>query len=199
MKAGKFLIVRALREHTWRAERSGIPIDPEDLTINPNSVDVTLGDVLLRPRLSGAASILDPLNPESVSALQWDRIDCTNGFILQQGQFVLGCTRERFDCTCPVIVESKDVFFAPMYEGRSTCGRIGILSHVTAGFGDYGFNAPFTLELATVFPYPVKLTAGMRIGQVAFEQVCEPSTYRGAYKASSYAEPTPPALGPSRF
>ncbi len=87
-----------------------------------------------------------------------------------------------------------------MYEGRSTCARIGLASHITAGFGDYGFAGSFTLEIVNHAHYPIQLRPGMRIGQVAFDEVLEPELYTGAYSGTNHSDgPVPPKLGPDRF
>ena len=39
-----------------------------------------------------------------------------------------------------------------MLEGRSSIGRLGMFVHVTAGFGDVGFNGYWTLEIFVVQP-----------------------------------------------
>lgn len=161
---------------------------------------------------------VDPRKPET---LQWGTHDMTDeGMIIWPGQFLLGAATERFDCDKPLDLDggttgfqnTRDArvsngtvlrrsWFAQMYDGRSTCGRLGLASHVTAGFGDYGFKGAFTLELVNHAPYAILLRPGMRIGQVAFEEVSEPAEdYRGAYSGTNHNDgPVPPLLGPKRF
>jgi len=57
-------------------------------------------------------------------------------------------------------------YYIPMYEGRSSTGRIGLESHISAGFGDLGFKSNWTLEITVV--HPLKIYEGFRIGQVYF-------------------------------
>ena len=51
-----------------------------------------------------------------------------------------------------------------MLEGRSSIGRLGLFIHVTAGFGDVGFNGYWTLEMFCV--QPIRIYAGVEICQI---------------------------------
>jgi len=81
------------------------------------------------------------------------------GLILRPDQFYIAGTIEMAGSSS----------FIPMYEGRSSMARLGILSHLSAGFGDVGFENRWTLEIKVA--HPVKVYPGMRIGQVAFHSV----------------------------
>ena len=74
-------------------------------------------------------------------------------FILHPGEFVLGSTLE-------VVTLPDDL--AARVEGKSSLGRLGLLTHATAGFVDPGFSGHVTLELANVATLPIKLYPGMR-------------------------------------
>src|SRR5690606_2562013 len=78
-------------------------------------------------------------------------------FILHPGEFVLGSTYE-------VVTLPDDI--AARVEGKSSLGRLGLLTHATAGFVDPGFSGHVTLELANVATLPIKLCPGMKIGQL---------------------------------
>ncbi|NDE72239.1 MAG: dCTP deaminase, partial [Actinobacteria bacterium] len=78
-------------------------------------------------------------------------------FILHPGEFVLASTYE-------VITLPDDI--AGRLEGKSSLGRLGLLTHSTAGFIDPGFSGHITLELSNVANLPVKLYPGMKIGQL---------------------------------
>lgn len=195
---------RALRklfiEGKWiaRIKEEGKPLtemEPKsrDKLIGPNSIDVTLGHTFKVPRMSGK-TFLDPLSPVKSQDLSW--MSHEGVIILQPQDFILGNVRESFVTRA----KYKGKYFAQMYDGRSTLGRIGIGSHVTAGFGDYGFCGAFTLEIVNNAPYDIRLTPGMRIGQVYFVHVEEPLVYGGAYSMEQHAvEPIEPILGPDRF
>jgi dCTP deaminase len=51
-------------------------------------------------------------------------------------------------------------------EGKSSLGRLGLLTHSTAGFIDPGFQGHITLELSNVANLPITLWPGMKIGQL---------------------------------
>lgn len=78
-------------------------------------------------------------------------------FVLHPGEFVLGATAE--------VVTLTDTLAARL-EGKSSLGRLGLLTHATAGFIDPGFSGHITLELASVANLPIKLWPGMKIGQL---------------------------------
>jgi deoxycytidine triphosphate deaminase len=193
-----------LEAGTWNAYRANELLKPESLDIGPNSVDVSLHRKLLKPRVLGPTNVVDPYDGQN---LEWDtvEIDRTWGYVLQPNEFLLGAARERFDCRNSVLMLNtyQYHYFAPMYDGRSTCGRIGIASHITAGFGDYGFCGAFTLEIKNNFPYPIRLREGMRIGQVYFDEVSSAESefiYHGAYSHTNHNDgPVPPVLGRERF
>jgi len=195
MILGHNALATAFKSGTWAAYRGNTQLSLADLAIGPNSIDVTLHPSLLVPQ--APLGIIDPFNPDS---LTWSAVQVSNNPVIYPGQFRLGAAQERFNCDAPLVIDGQETFFAPMYDGRSTLGRLGIGSHVTAGFGDYGFKGSFTLELFNVNSLPVKLHEGMRIGQVFFVQVAQPGPYTGAYsKDNHFNGPVAPVLGQARF
>ena len=80
-------------------------------------------------------------------------------FVLHPGEFVLGSTWEQVSLPATV---------AARLEGKSSLGRLGLLTHSTAGFIDPGFSGHVTLELSNMATLPVKLWPGMKIGQLCF-------------------------------
>ena len=83
--------------------------------------------------------------------------------------------------------------------GQVLAGRLGLLTHSTAGFIDPGFSGHITLELSNVATLPIKLWPGMKIGQLCFFQLSSPAENpygpartRTATRAS--AAPRPPAV-----
>ena len=79
--------------------------------------------------------------------------------MLHPGEFVLGSTLETV---------SLPDDLAARVEGKSSLGRLGLLTHATAGFVDPGFTGHVTLELSNVATLPIMLWPGMKIGQLAF-------------------------------
>jgi dCTP deaminase len=62
------------------------------------------------------------------------------------------------------------------FEGKSSLGRIGLATHITAGFIDPGFEGNITLEIKNEASYPILLTCGMKIGQICFYSMDEASS-----------------------
>jgi dCTP deaminase len=87
-------------------------------------------------------------------------------FILHPGEFVLASTYEAV--TLPDDVAAR-------LEGKSSLGRLGLLTHSTAGFIDPGFTGHVTLELSNVATLPIQLWPGMKSGQLGFFRLSSPS------------------------
>ncbi|RYZ29868.1 MAG: dCTP deaminase, partial [Propionibacteriaceae bacterium] len=100
-------------------------------------------------------------------------------FILHPGEFALGSIFE-------VVTLPDDV--AARAEGKSSLGRLGLLTHATAGFIDPGFSGHVTLELSNVATLPIKLWPGMKIGQLCFFRLSSPAEhpYGSAIYSSRY-------------
>lgn len=147
-----------LSDRDIRAEissgRLGIdPFDPE--MVQPSSVDVRL-DSLFRVFDNTKYTHIDPaLRQDELTSL----VEPVPGepFVLHPGEFVLGSTLEV--CTLPDDLAGR-------LEGKSSLGRLGLLTHSTAGFIDPGFSGHITLELSNVANLPITLWPGMKIGQL---------------------------------
>ena len=87
-------------------------------------------------------------------------------FVLHPGEFVLGATHE-------VVTLPDDI--AARLEGKSSLGRLCLLTHSTAGFIDPGFTGHVTLELSNTATMPILLHPGMKIGQLCFFQLSSPA------------------------
>ena len=85
--------------------------------------------------------------------------------MLHPGEFVLGSTLEV--CTLPDDLAGR-------LEGKSSLGRLGLLTHSTAGFIDPGFSGHITLELSNVANLPITLWPGMKIGQLCLIRLDQP-------------------------
>ncbi len=146
-----------------------IEVEPNPSWIGTNSIDLCLGDSLKRYSSEGRVEVMDPagggtffaLDPQAPPSLV-DVPKITEGphtgkWLLVPGQFYLGVTRER----------TKTIGVVPSIDGRSTCGRLSIEAHKTAGIGDNGFNGRWTLEIEVT--EPVLVAPGDRLFQVYFE------------------------------
>ena len=131
----------------------GEPFDPK--MIQPSSVDVRL-DRFFRVFENHRYEVIDP-SIEQSELTREVAVAPDDFFILHPGEFVLASTYE-------VITLPDDI--AGRLEGKSSLGRLGLLTHSTAGFIDPGFSGHITLELSNVANLPVKLYPGMKIGQL---------------------------------
>lgn len=151
------------------------PWDPA--MIQPSSVDVRL-DKFFRLFDNHKYPVIDPSQdqPELTRLVE---VDPAEGFVLHPGEFVLGSTYEAV--TLPDDLAAR-------VEGKSSLGRLGLLTHATAGFVDPGFSGHVTLELSNVATLPIMLWPGMKIGQLAFFQLTSPADapYGSAVYGSHY-------------
>jgi len=129
-----------------------ILIDPYDeKKLNPNSYNLSLFNELL----TYENNVLDMKQKNRAQKL----IIPEEGLVLQPGKLYLGRTAEY----------TKTNNFVPMLEGRSSVGRLGMFVHVTAGFGDVGFNGFWTLEIICV--QPIRIYAGVEICQIYYHTI----------------------------
>ncbi len=139
----------------------GINIEPfNEAQLNPNSYNLKLHNELM----VYSEPILDMKKPNPVEPLTIPE----EGLLLETGKLYLGRTIEKTET-------SK---FVPMLEGRSSIGRLGLFIHVTAGFGDIGFNGFWTLEIFCV--QPIRIYAGVDICQIFYHTIeGDYDTYKG--------------------
>ena len=144
-----------------------IGLDPYSVDmVQPSSIDVRL-DRYFRVFENHRYPHIDPAQEQP----ELTRLVEPSGdepFILHPGEFVLGSTYE-------VVTLPDDV--AARLEGKSSLGRLGLLTHSTAGFIDPGFSGHVTLELSNVATLPIKLWPGMKIGQLCFFRLSSPSAH----------------------
>ena len=153
---------RDIRSHI---DTGRIALDPYDATmIQPSSIDVRI-DRYFRLFDNHKYPVIDPAEdqPDLTRLIE---VAPDEPFILHPGEFVLGATFEQ-------VTLADDV--AARLEGKSSLGRLGLLTHSTAGFIDPGFSGHVTLELSNMATLPVKLWPGMKIGQLCFFQLSSPA------------------------
>jgi dCTP deaminase len=167
-----------LSDHDLRKElesgRLGLePYDPKML--QPSSIDVRL-DRFFRVFDNSRYTHIDPMRQQDELTTLVEPVD-DEPFVLHPGEFVLGSTFEA--------VTLPD-YLAGRLEGKSSLGRLGLLTHSTAGFIDPGFSGHITLELSNVANLPITLWPGMKIGQLCLFQLTSPAEYPyGSQKAGS--------------
>lgn len=149
------------RDLRARIDTGDLGIAPFDAAlIQPSSIDVRL-DRFFRVFNNQQYTHIDPAKQQDdlTSAVEVAEGD---PFVLHPGEFVLGSTLE-------VITLTDDI--ASRLEGKSSLGRLGLLTHSTAGFIDPGFSGHITLELSNMANLPITLWPGMKIGQLCVFQL----------------------------
>ena len=174
------------REIIAALKRQFVKITPEP---NPSDSDIwssTAIDLKLDARLevwkklggAGAQTTIDPSDPEfnatTLAGVHANPADCSNGFDIEPGMFLLAWTIEKIQLPHTSRIAAR-------VEGKSSLARVGIGVHVTAptihaGFGyrpnDPKFEGnPIQLEIWNAGPLTVRLVRGLRICQLIFEEV----------------------------
>ncbi len=119
--------------------------------LNPNSYNLRLHEELLVYE----NPTLDMKYPNPTRSL----VIPPEGLVLETGRLYLGRTLEY----------TATKGYVPMLEGRSSIGRLGLFIHVTAGFGDVGFQGFWTLEIFCI--QPIRIYAGVEICQIYYHAI----------------------------
>ncbi len=169
-----------LSDRDIKAEIDGgrVRLEPYDQAmVQPSSIDVRL-DKYFRLFDNHKYPFIDPAEdqPDLTRLIEVARGE---SFILHPGEFVLGSSFE--------IVTLPD-HLAARLEGKSSLGRLGLVTHSTAGFVDPGFSGHVTLELSNAATLPIKLWPGMKVGQLCFFRLSSPAEnpYGSAKYGSRY-------------
>ncbi|WP_439662276.1 dCTP deaminase [Lentzea sp. HUAS TT2] len=148
-------------------ESGRLALDPFDVEmLQPSSIDVRL-DRFFRVFNNTKYTHIDPAQQQDeLTSL----VETPEGerFVLHPGEFVLGSTYE-------MVTLPDDL--AGRLEGKSSLGRLGLLTHSTAGFIDPGFSGHITLELSNVANLPITLHPGMKIGQLCLFKLSSPAEH----------------------
>jgi len=155
--------------------------------LQPASYDVHLGNELTY--YEGLNSIkyrgvLDPTVHKAIDCLVKE-IELVYSYLLLPGKFVIGCTNEKVNIP-------KDI--ACRFEGKSSLGRSGLITHVTAGFIDPGFSGQITLEIKNISDIPIILRKDMPIGQLSFDFLDQPCRNPYGSNGSHYQNQKGPKL-----
>lgn len=176
-----------LSDRDIRAEihAGAIILDPWDPDmVQPASVDVRL-DKLFRVFENHRYPSIDPEQdqPELTRLIE---VADGEPFVLHPGEFALASTFETVTLGTGI---------AARLEGKSSLGRLGLVTHSTAGFIDPGFSGHVTLELSNMATLPIKLWPGMKIGQFCFFQLSSPAEH--AYGSARYGSRYQGQRGPT--
>src|SRR6201986_3905605 len=153
------------RDIRAEGEANRLTLEPwEPDLVQPSSIDVRL-DRFFRVFNNSQYTHIDPsLQQDELTTLVEPKTE--EPFVLHPGEFVLGSTLE-------VVTLPDDL--AGRLEGKSSLGRLGLLTHSTAGFMDPGFSGHITLELSNVANLPITLWPGMKIGQLCLFRLSSPA------------------------
>jgi len=161
------LVLLSDRDILAEIDNQRVAIEPFDPgMIQPSSIDVRL-DRWFRVFENHRYPHIDP-SIEQADLTRLIEPEADEPFILHPGEFVLGSSYE-------VVSLPDDI--AGRLEGKSSLGRLGLLTHSTAGFIDPGFSGHVTLELSNVATLPIKLFPGMKIGQLCLFRLSSPAEH----------------------
>ena len=161
------LVLLSDRDIRAELDAGRIQLDPFDPSmVQPSSVDVRL-ERMFRLFDNHKYAHIDP-SVEQPDLTRLVEVDPEEPFVLHPGEFVLGATYEAV--TLPDDVAAR-------LEGKSSLGRLGLLTHSTAGFIDPGFSGQVTLELSNMATLPIKLWPGSKIGQLCFFRLSSAAEY----------------------
>lgn len=139
-------------------------VHPYDVQLlQPGSLDVRLSHLF---RVFGSPGTRPRVDIRHIPDDLTQEVDGSNGFTLHPGDFVLGSTIETVEVPADLMVK---------YDGKSTLGRLGLLTHVTAGLIDPGYRGQITLELRNVGTCDLTLWPGEPIGQITLELMTSPA------------------------
>jgi len=149
---------RGIKEKLQNGEISIEPFSEE--FVQPASYDLHLDTNILIFNTE-KHEIIDIKEPIDDLMLKIE-IDDKSGYTIKPGQFVLANVSE---------ITGVDSRHVGRLEGKSSLARMGLIIHATAGFLDPGNKLRLTLEIANLSPLPIRIYAGMKIAQIAFEEL----------------------------
>ena len=160
--------------HIVRAiQTKDLEIDPfSENSVQPASYDIHLGNNFVTFDGHGVVNPLKdvPFGEREITVKDGHKI-------IYPQKFMLATTLEYVKLGYSIVAR---------VEGVSSLGRIGLVVHSTAGYIDPGFIGQITLELFNMAPFPIMLTPGMRVAQLAFERTTGPSSgYKGRYQGQT--------------
>lgn len=157
-----------IRDLAW--DRLIVPFSMEQL--QPASYDVRLGHKIMVPHFRDPRAV--DLGDRETIMNRTEEIDITDGYLLQNGRFVLASTVEHVEIPRNIV---------GAIEGKSSVARTGLQIHC-AGYLDPGFKGYVTMELVNFFDLPVILRPGVLIAQLSFRYLSSPCDvpYQGRYQ-----------------
>lgn len=142
---------------------NGIHVENAEENIGENYIFVTLGNQLKVYN----TPVLDIKKPNDIKTIDIPE----SGLLLEPNQLYLGRTNEY----------TKTYGYVPLLSGLNELATLGIEIHITAGFGDNGFEGTWTLEI--IVANPTIVYPNMPIGRIYYYPLIgDPSIeYHGKY------------------
>ncbi len=147
-----------------------IYVDNVTNKIGANYIFVTLGDNLKVYN----TSLLDIKNKNEFKTI----IIPSSGILLEPNKLYLGRTNEY----------TKTYGYVPLLSGLDELATLGMEIHITAGFGDNGFEGTWTLEI--VCTNPTIVYPNMLIGKLYYYPLVGASSIRYQGKYFKQVDPT---------
>lgn len=154
--------------------------------VQPNSVDLTLGNTYRSLLPNGSTSLPTPNDwsgrciwPDEKTVYRegtFNHIDGRIAYMLQPGEFILMASKEILNIPNGII---------SFVQGRSSIARLAIQTE-QAGLIDAGFRGTITFEVFNQSQFPIMMIAGMRVAQVYFFKAQHSLAEYGPKKDSKY-------------
>ncbi len=140
--------------------------------VGPASIDLTLDDKIRIFNSGMNPHIVDEMiDYKKITKLI--KIDKKKGYVLKQGELVLGITKEKV--TLPGNI-------CGWLNSRSRFARIGLMSHITAPFIAPGISNKQVLEIYNAGNHPIRLIPGVKICQLVLQECRGETSYQGKFK-----------------
>ncbi len=181
--------------------------------MNPASYDLTLGPevaVYTATTIPDFGCVESGIPGERVKSREWESVaGIVAGTHIKRGKNCLDAAREnevarhKMDNRGFVLMPGVGYLmhtaekicsnrYVPILDGKSSIGRLFCFVHVTAGYGDPGFDGQYTLEVVVM--QPLVVYPGMRFCQIRFHTIVgEFDSYKdkGNYKGVLADGPVP--------
>lgn len=138
--------------------------------IGPASIDLTL-DNKIRVFKTDKSHLVINENEDYKKVTKV--INISKGYILKQGELVLGITKEKI--TLPGNI-------CGWLNSRSRFARLGLMSHITAPFISPGVSNKQVLEIYNSANHPIKLVPGVKICQLVLQECRGSAIYKGKFR-----------------
>lgn len=143
------------------------PFRPE--MVQPASIDVHLDRYFYLARKNPVANVVPEYERADLGFTNLIEVKKRDRWqLLPPNGFALGSTFEKITVPPNMVAH---------FDGKSSLARLGLLTHVTAGYIDPGFSGHITVEIKNLHLNTWLLEPGMKIGQVVFETLSGEALY----------------------